>query len=259
MAQHSRRPYITASNTALRLATSTAKAITDFILPPVCPNCHQATAETNRLCPTCWQDITFITSPYCQLTGQPLPFDIGENAISAAAAKAPPAYDQARAVALYDGTMRDLIHKLKFQDRHELTTLLANWLITTGQSQLAKTDLIMPIPLHRQRLWRRRFNQSTLLASRVSQLTNIPLDFKSFERSKKTQSQVGLTESQRKTNLQGAFRIPAHRREHLKNRSVLIIDDVITTGATANAAAKTLKSAGAARVNLLCLAIVLPA
>ena len=235
-----------------------AKAVTDFILPPVCLNCHQATADTNQLCPTCWQQITFISSPFCQLTGEPLPFDIGENAISAAAAKSPPAYDRARAVALYEGTMRELIHKLKYQDRHEVTTLMANWLISTGQDFLNQADVLIPIPLHRQRLWRRRFNQSTLLAKRISEMTDKPVDFKSFARKKNTQSQVGLSETQRKSNLQGAFHIPEHRVNHLNNRSVLIIDDVITTGATANAAAKTMKNAGAKQVNLLCLALVLP-
>lgn len=258
MAQHSRHQLTQATQTAIALTRAATKAFADFILPPVCLNCHEATAGGNQLCPACWQNITFISSPYCQVTGQPLPFDIGENAISAAAAEAPPDYDQARAVALYDGTMRDLIHKLKYQDRHELTTLLANWLIATGQNQLNKTDLILPIPLHRQRLWRRRFNQSTLLARRISELTDKPVDCNCFVRKKNTPSQVGLTEAQRKTNLQGAFHIVPHHHDLIKNRSILVIDDVMTTGATANAAARLLKSAGAVRVDILCLALVIP-
>lgn len=194
--------------------------------------------------------------PLCHINGTPLPYDIGENTVSAAALAHPPEYDSARSVASYQGTMRELIHKLKYQDRHELTTLLAKWMIQFGKSQLEQADLIIPIPLHRWRLWQRRFNQSTLLSKRISELTNIPVDWESFQRSKKTKPQVGLSSKQRRLNVAGAFKVPTHRLNHIENKSIILIDDVITTGTTINSAAKTLKKAGADQIFVLSLARV---
>lgn len=238
-------------------ATAAVNMLTDFILPPVCLSCHDPLESGNKLCPTCWQGITFISAPYCQKTGHPLPYDAGPEAQSTLALKQPPIYDKARAVALYEGTMRRLIHKLKYQDKHELTTLLASMMITSGSELIRESDLLIPIPLHRWRFWQRRFNQSTLLAAKLAELTGLPLDHTSLIRHKKTRQQVGLTEQQRKRNMQGAFQLKPAAQPRLEGKNILLIDDVMTTGATANAAAALLKQAGCNSVMLLSIATVL--
>lgn len=237
-------------------ALAAANGLVDFILPPVCLNCHDPLESGNKLCATCWQGITFISAPYCQKTGHPLPFDAGPEAQSALALKQPPIYDKARAVALYEGTMRTLIHKLKYQDRHELTTLLTTMMLTAGSELIRESDLLMPIPLYRWRFWQRRFNQSTLLATKLAEHTGLPLDLTSLIRHKKTRQQVGLTEQQRKRNMQGAFQLRKSAQPQLEGRKILLIDDVMTTGATVNSAATLLKKAGCHSVMLLSLATV---
>lgn len=249
----SKAECLNALNSAPKQLSSSAL---NFILPPVCLNCHEPLIQPNQLCSKCWSDIDFLMPPLCQINGTPLPFDIGDKTISAAAIAHPPEYDSARSVASYQGTMRELIHKLKYQDRHELTTLLATWLIQFGKTQLTNADLIIPIPLHRWRLWQRRFNQSTLLSKRISEITNIPVDWESFQRSKKTSPQVGLSSKQRRLNVAGAFNVPKHRLNHIENKTIILIDDVVTTGTTVNSAAKTLKKAGASEIYVLSLARV---
>ena len=226
------------------------------LLPPVCLNCHAPLQNSHQLCSGCWQNLHFISSPYCQIMGTPLPFHLGEMAVSTQAQADPPAYDQARSIAHYDGTMRALIHKFKYQDRHELVQLFATWLALIGSDLLDKSDMILPIPLHRRRLWQRRFNQSALLAKRLGQITGAPVHYSYLQRHKKTRPQVGLTSGQRKDNLQGAFMIDPKTEKHIRHRSILLIDDVITTGTTANTAAKTLKRGGAQSVYILSLGLV---
>lgn len=231
-------------------------SLLDFLLPPVCLNCHQPLDLSHHLCAPCWQGLDFISKPYCQINGTPLPFDLGEGAISATAQAHPPSYGRARAVAHYNDTMRTLIHKLKYQDRHELVTLMAIWLQTAGKELIDECDLIIPIPLHKKRLWERRFNQSTLLGKKLSELSQKPIDLTILKRTKQTKSQVGLSLKARKANLAGAFKLTKQKTNTIYNKSILLIDDVITTGSTVNSAAKVLKNAGAKTVDVLSLAHV---
>lgn len=240
---------------AVHVALHLGRKSADFLLPPVCLNCHTPLTLSHRLCSQCWKDVSFITRPFCTITGAPLPFDIGEDAISAQAATNPPHYDQARAVALYKGVMRNLIYKLKYQDHHATVNLLSLWLQQKGQSIIDDADLILPVPLHPSRLWQRRYNQSALLAKRLAENTGKTLALGLLIRDKKTRSQIGLTASERQANLKGAFTITALSANKLKRKHILLIDDVITTGATINAAAQTLKRAGAERVTVLTLAM----
>jgi ComF family protein len=186
----------------------------------------------------------------------PLPFDVGERMVSAAAVARPPAYDRARAVAHYSGAMRTLVHQLKYADRQDARALLGRWLAEAGRELLAGADLIAPVPLSRWRLLSRRFNQAAILAQELSRLTGLPIDPQVLRRTRSTKTQVGLTHDQRRRNVAGAFSVPANRRARLHGQNVLLVDDVITTGATAEACARTLKRAGAARVDVLALAMV---
>lgn len=233
-----------------------AEALADFLVPPLCLACHAPLASHQALCPRCWGQIDFIRPPLCDRLGLPMPFDVGGTMVSAAAAAAPPIYDRARAIARFEGPMRNLVHDLKFRDRHDALRLFGRWLLQAGAELLDDADLIVPVPLARVRLLSRRFNQSALLAHELSRLTGIALDPFALRRIRRTNSQVGLSPDQRRKNVRGAFAVPENRKSRLQGARVVLIDDVITTGATAGACALALKRAGAARVDVLVLAIV---
>jgi ComF family protein len=231
-------------------------AFTDVIVPPLCIVCRLPLVRHDSLCAGCWSKIDFIRPPLCDRLGLPMPFDAGGTMISALAAAEPPDYDRARAVARFDGVMRDLVHDLKFHDRHDPRRLFGRWLAETGAELLRDADLIVPVPLTRFRLIGRRFNQSAILALEVSRLTGVPADPLALQRTRRTRPQVGLTRPQRRENVAGAFSVPAARKGRITGANLVLIDDVITTGATAGACARSLRRAGAARVDVLSLALV---
>jgi ComF family protein len=236
---------------ALRRALA---ACADLVVPPACLICRARLSAHHLLCAACWREVHFIRPPLCDVLGIPLPFDTGERTVSAAALARPPAYDRARAVAHFSGAMRTLIHQFKYADRHDARTLFGRWLAEAGGELVAGADLLAPVPLALWRLLSRRFNQAAILARELSRLTGLPADPHLLRRARATSSQVGLTHDQRRRNVAGAFRVP--RRARLEGRRVLLLDDVITTGATAEACARALKRAGAVRVDVLALAMV---
>jgi ComF family protein len=152
--------------------------------------------------------------------------------------------------------MRTLVHQLKYADRHDARTLLGRWLAEAGRELLPGADIVVPVPLSRLRLLQRQFNQAAVLAGELSRQTGIAADPLLLTRTRSTRSQVGMTRDQRRRNVAGAFSVPARRRACLRARNVLLIDDVVTTGATVDACARALKRAGAARVDVLALALV---
>ena len=231
-------------------------AVADFIVPPGCLACGRALAVHDAICAACWRDVSFIRPPLCDVLGIPLAFATGEVTVSAAAIADPPPYDRARAVAHFTGTMRRLVHHLKFHDRHDGRRLLGRWLAEAGRDLLPGCDLIVPVPLARWWLFTRRFNQAALLSRELSRLTGIVVDPVTLQRRRNTPSQVGLTEDQRRRNVAGAFAVDARRTAAIAGRHVLLIDDVVTTGATVSACARVLRRAGAARVDVLALALV---
>jgi ComF family protein len=244
-----------AHGTAAALRTALA-ACADLIVPPCCLVCRTRVEAHHLLCAACWRGVSFIRPPLCDVLGIPLPFDTGGRTVSAAAVAHPPAYDRARAVAHYSGAMRTLVHQLKYADRHDARTLLARWLADAGRELLPGADVIVPVPLSRLRLLRRQFNQAAVLAQELSRQTGIPTDPLVLARTRSTRSQVGMTRDQRRRNVAGAFAVPAARRAALAGRHVVLLDDVVTTGATVDACARTLRRAGAARVDVLALALV---
>jgi ComF family protein len=167
----------------------------------------------------------------------------------------PPVFARARAVARFeDGPARTLAHRLKYSDRAELARPIARWMARAGADVLVDADLLTPVPLHALRLWRRRFNQAAALAAEISRRTGKPCDLSALLRVKATRSQVGLSRAQRAENVQGAFRAAA--RAPVRGLNVVLIDDVLTSGATANAASRALLRAGARRVDVLVFARV---
>ena len=231
----------------------------DIIMPPICLHCHKPVSDHGQLCPPCWGQIDFIARPFCDVTGIPLPYDSlaygkDQQIVSALALAQPPLYDRARAVAQFGDVMRHLVHKLKYGDRREGLSLFGRWMLMTGHEFLLESDLIVPVPLYRTRLWQRRFNQSALLGFELQHLTGIPVDVFSLKRRRATRSQVGLSQNARRTNVTGAFDLSPRRKKLIEGRNILLIDDVLTTGSTVDACAHTLKKSGASSVNVLVLA-----
>ncbi|MFZ0558661.1 MAG: ComF family protein [Methylovirgula sp.] len=233
-------------------------AALDLVFPPTCLACRKATGDHGALCPACWSRINFIERPYCERLGTPFPYDLGiEGLHSPEAIADPPVYARARAVARFEeGPARTLVHRLKYSDRMELARPLGLWMARAGQEILAEADLLVPVPLHRRRLIWRRFNQANALALSVARACGKKVDPFVLTRVKPTAPQVGLSRAQRATNVQGAFAVPEEARLSVEGRAVVLVDDVTTTGATLNAAARALLRAGAQRVDVLVFARV---
>lgn len=232
------------------------EAVIGLLYPPSCVACGGATGEAQGLCAACWSGLGFIERPFCERLGTPFEIDLGSGMLSPAAIADPPVFARARAVCRFDGAARDLVHRLKYNDRADLALTLGRMMRQAGHELLAEAELLVPVPLHRIRLWRRRFNQAALLARHLSRLSGRKLAPAALTRSKRTRQQVGLTRAQRAENLQGAFRVPNAARPLIEGRRILLIDDVLTTGATANAAARALLRAGAGAVDVLTFARV---
>lgn len=236
------------------------RGLIDLVTPALCLSCGAPTGEPASLCVTCWGRLKLIEEPVCDALGTPFAYDQGEGALSAAALSDPPAWDRARAAVLFEDESAKLVHALKYRDRPEAGQLMARMMARAGRRLLSEADVMLPVPLHRLRLWQRRFNQSALLAQRISSLSGTPWRHDVLVRSRRTRAQVGLDEAARRRNVRNAFAVSQGRLAEVAGRSVVLVDDVRTTGATAEACALVLKQAGAARVSLLTFALVqLPA
>jgi ComF family protein len=229
----------------------------NVIAPAVCLSCHGRISAHDALCAACWQRISFITPPLCDRLGLPLPFgDGGTPLISAAAAADPPPYDRARAAAVFDQVVRELIHGFKYTDRHEARRLLGRWMTGAGAELLADADLIVPVPMTRWRLIRRQFNQAALLAREIAHASGVTFDPFVLRKTRGTPTQVGSSARQRAENVAGAFAVPEAARRRVADRAIVLVDDVITTGATVSACARALRAAGARRIDVLAAAMV---
>ena len=208
------------------------------------------------LCPACWSRLKLIERPYCARLGTPFAYDLGPGALSAEAIADPPPFDRARAVAVYDDVSRRLVHGLKYRDRLELARWMANWMARAGAGLIGDADIIVPVPLHRRRLWWRRYNQSALLAHVLAEVAGKPTSGDLLIRIRATAQQVGLSAEERDRNVRGAFRVGREGKAMIAGRRVLLIDDVYTTGATVRAATRALIRAGASAVDVLTFARV---
>jgi ComF family protein len=232
------------------------RAGVELVYPPQCIICETATIDAFALCPRCWQKVPFIAKPFCERLGTPFAVDYGMNLLSPAAIADPPRFDHARAVALHHGIARDLVARLKYGERLDLAPVLARMMAGAGRDILHGADALIPVPMHRARLWQRRYNQSALLAQEIEKITHIPVLLQALSRPKSTRAQVGLTRTQRRSNLAGAFAVPDLERAKIAGKHVILIDDVRTTGSTLNASAHILRQAGAARIDALTFTLV---
>lgn len=229
----------------------------DFIAPPHCLVCRTAIGESGSLCFACWTALRFIEEPCCPRLGIPFPYDPGPGQVSAAALADPPSWMRARAAVAYDDASKPIVHALKYRDRHEAVSLMARLMARAGMQLLAETDLIIPVPLHPMRLWRRRFNQSALIAQRLCPHRPEAFQPMILKRVRSTRPQVGLDHEARRKNVRGAFIVAERDRIRIAGRKIVVVDDVMTTGATASACTLALQKAGATSVDILTFALVL--
>ena len=233
--------------------------IVDALLPPQCLSCRAAVTHHGQLCAACWQTLNFIEGSCCAACGLPFEFDLGPGALCGACTRKEPPYAQARSVVRYDDHSRDLVLGFKHADRTELVPMLAGWMARAGAALLSGADLIVPVPLHRLRLWRRRYDQAALIANALAGVSGTAVAPDLLGRHRSTPSQAGLSPAGRIANVRGAFRISRSRRAQANGQRILLIDDVMTTGATIGACSRTLLAGGAAEVTVLTLARVVKA
>ena len=229
----------------------------DGIYPPSCTGCGKQTAEPGALCGACWNSIKFISKPYCAIYGTPFSTELGDGIISARAIADPPLYARSRAAVSYQGLALRFVHGLKFQDRQDNAGWMAQWMARAAPDLIEDADVIVPVPLHWQRMVSRRFNQSALLAQKLATGSKVEFAPLALKRIKPTITQRGLTAKERDANVKRAFIVPENQTIHIQGRRVLLVDDVITTGSTINAATKALLKAGAREVDILAFAMVL--
>ena len=241
--------------TVLRTLALPLRLAVDFALPQRCPACGAITRDDGSFCQPCWSRLRFLSGPGCAACGVPFEAEQGPDALCAACMATPPRHDGVRASVEYGETARTLVLKLKHGRRIGMARVIGRHLAhgAAGEAEA----LLVPVPLHRWRIWARGFNQSALIAAEVARRTGLPLRTDLLERVRHTPKLGGLGRSARAKALRGAFRAPSETRAGLRGRTVLLVDDVYTSGATADACARVLKRAGAARVVVLCWARVL--
>src|SRR5690349_10690732 len=241
---------------ACRKASSLAsKLVLDIALPTLCISCREP-VDGEGVCAECWAKLSFIERPYCPRLGIPFVYDPGPDLLSMEAIASPPAYQRARAAVRYDDVARSLVHALKYQDRTDLAPAMGRWMARAGRELLQDADMLIPVPLHWRRAWHRRYNQSGALARVIEHASGVKLRGELLQRVRPTEQQVGLSRPQRASNVQGAFKVPADRQPEIAGRRVILIDDVLTSGATADACARALLRAKAVQVDVLVFARV---
>jgi ComF family protein len=241
---------------AIQAARAAVRQAVDFALPPRCPGCGAVTGEPHRFCLACWQGLRFLGEPCCARCGLPFDYDSGKDVECGSCLAAPPHYDRLRAAVAYGETARKVALKLKYSGRPGVAETLAHFMQRHVADE-APDAILAPVPLHRWRIWKRGYNQSALVATALARRTGHQAQLDLLRRVKATPVLRGLGKRERALAVRGAFKVPDGARAAIEGRTVLVVDDVYTSGATANACAKALKRGGAARVNIICWARVL--
>lgn len=238
---------------ARRLAGLSSRLL-DLILPPT--TLAGAPAQSGGLTAAAWRGIEFLADPVCDGCGSPFPYDQGAGVRCAACMARPRAFARARAACLYDEASRGPVLMFKHGDRTDLAVLFSGWLARAAGELLSEADAVVPVPLHRWRLLRRRYNQAAELARPLARRSGLAYLPDVLIRERATQTQGGKSAGGRRRNVAGAFAVPDGKRARVEGRRILLIDDVLTTGATAHGCARALLAAGAAQVDLAVIAKV---
>jgi ComF family protein len=236
-----------------RALLSLGRGVLDVLLPPGCAQCHAPVARHGQLCAACFQSLTFITEPLCRSCG--LPFatkeEAGRRRFCQRCDDHPPVWREARGALLYTEASKHLLLPFKHADRGELAHVLSFHMQRAGAALLDRADFLVPVPLHRRRLRQRRFNQAVLLARALGRRAARPVLPDLLERLHATPALGGATALARAEALRGAIAVRPSRHVLIEGRRMLLIDDVLTSGATANACAQALLDAGASSVDVL--------
>jgi len=226
----------------------------DLALPPRCPGCGAIVHDDHRFCASCWSSLHFIGAPWCAGCNAPFAYDRGPGALCGACIASPPRHAGVRAAVAYGAVARTLALRLKYGGRAAFAETAARRMVRLMPEG---AELLVPVPLHRWRLWSRGFNQAALIAARLSARTHVPYDPLVLRRIRATQVLRAMNPRGRARAVAGAFAIAAKRKGRLKGRHVVLVDDVYTSGATTDACTRVLLRAGAAKVTILCWARVL--
>jgi ComF family protein len=230
--------------------------VADLALPPRCPGCGEIVAADHRFCAACWRSLVFLGPPWCAACNLPFEHDRGAGAQCGACLAAPPPHDGVRAAVAYGDVARSVALKLKYGGRLACAETMAR---AMARLLPAEADLLVPVPLHRWRLWTRGFNQAALIAAALARSSGVPARCELLRRTKATPVLRGLGARRRAKAVAGAFALAPGAGPALTGKTVVLVDDVHTSGATADACVRTLKRGGAAKVILLCWARVLAA
>lgn len=238
----------------LRRLKSVTRLAVDYALPPRCPGCGVPVADDHRFCATCWNGLRFLGEPWCAQCHLPFAFDRGSGAVCATCAAMPPRHAGVRAAVAYGDVAGAIAVRLKHGGRIALAETMARAMLR----QMPAGDVLIPVPLHRWRLWRRGFNQAALVADAVSRHSGVPREHHALQRRRATPLLRGLGRRARARAVAGVFMVDRTRRASVRGKAVVLVDDVYTTGATAAACTRALLAAGARSVTILCWARVLP-
>ncbi|WJY18291.1 ComF family protein [Alteriqipengyuania flavescens] len=240
----------------LRPIGDALKPVVDLVYPPRCPLCGAAIGEQGGLCQPCWGELAIPGDPNCTSCQRPLGHGAQDGMTCAVCLTYPPRHDGIAAATLYNDASRKLVLAFKHGKRIALSRLMAR-LMLRRLGALSEDTLLAPVPLHRVRLWQRGFNQSALLAREIERMSGASLALDALRRTRPTPSLGGLSRKQRAKALQGAIIVAPNWAARLKDRDVVLVDDVLTSGATTEACVRALKKAGARRVTIACFARVL--
>ncbi len=240
-------------------AAIAAKKCIDLLLPPRCIVTGRVVDRQGAIAHEAWQALSFIADPMCRRCGLPFAFDAGAGAVCGACLARPPHYEQARAALVYDDASRDMILRFKHADHLHAVHSFVPWLRRAGAEMLGAADVLVPVPLHRWRLLKRRYNQAAVLAWALGRDCGLAVMPDGLIRTRSTPAQGHMNAGERHRNVRNAFAVHPARTAALEGRRVVLIDDVLTTGATAGECVRALKKAGAAEVSVLALARVVRA
>ena len=234
--------------------------ILKIFLPPRCIKCGAILSDDDGLCPECFNQLNFITAPYCYKCGHPFEEVVNKKSqkllCGRCSKKQKTPFRLNRSALIYDDISKDLILALKFMDKTENAKVLAKWLNIAGKDIWKEgVDILVPIPLHYTRLVKRKYNQSALLAKELSKLCHVPVDYTSVIKHKATKPQVAFSGKERIQNVKGVFSVK--HQDKIKGKRVVLIDDVMTTGSTLKECALAIKAAGAKSVDTLTVARVI--
>ena len=243
----------------VRFPGQVARHLIDAVLPPRCLKCGILVTAPGSLCASCWSGLGFLSNPCCACCGYPFDVEATAGALCAHCLADHPPFRRSRAAFAYDDGSRDMILAFKHADRMELAKPFARWMAQAGRELLADAELIVPVPLHWQRLLSRRYNQAALLARALGGLGGKPVVPDLLQRRRATAKQGHLSRLGRARNVKGAFMLRPAARSLVAGKRVLLVDDVITTGATIEGCCQVLIKAGAAQIDVLALAQVIRA